>query len=126
MVDGLALGELQGSILKERRELSEEGLVLVSIVLSNDGTLLATPTFESRGFLHLDDAAKLKEELVASVEKAVLSLGAKAASDLDLLQTKVKGRIRDALRRFGRSKPMITPVVTVLGAPSKNGKGRRG
>ncbi len=125
MVDGLALGELQGSILKERRELSEEGLVLVSIVLSNDGTLLATPAFESRGFLHLDDAAKLKEELVASVEKAVISLGGKAASDLDLLQTKVKGRIRDALRRFGRSKPMITPLVTVLGVPAKNGKGRR-
>ena len=125
MVDGLALGELQGSILKERRELSEEGLVLVSIVLSGAGELLAPPSFESRGFLHLDDAAKLKDDLVASVEKAVLSLGGKAAADIDLLETKVKGRIRETLRRFGRSKPMITPVITVLGAPAKNTRGRR-
>ncbi|HRV98388.1 MAG TPA: ribonuclease J, partial [Aminobacteriaceae bacterium] len=125
MVDGLALGELQGSIMKERRELSEEGLVLVSIVLSGAGELLASPSFESRGFLHLDDAAQLKEDLIASVEKTVLSLGAKSVSDIDLLETKIKGRIRDTLRRFGRSKPMITPLITVLGAPEKNGKGKR-
>ena len=111
--------------MKERRELSEEGLVLVSIVLSGAGELLASPSFESRGFLHLDDAAQLKEDLIASVEKTVLSLGAKSVSDIDLLETKIKGRIRDTLRRFGRSKPMITPLITVLGAPEKNGKGKR-
>jgi ribonuclease J len=123
MVDGLALGELQGSILKERRELSEEGVVLVSVVLSAAGELLATPCFESRGFLHFDDAAKLKEELVSTVEKTVRALGAKAAADTDLLGTKVKGRIREALRRFGRSKPIVTPLVTIVDT-GKQGKGK--
>lgn len=124
MVDGMALGELQGSILKERRELAEEGVLLVSMVLSSGGALMSPPLFESRGFLHLEDAASLKEDLAKSVARTVESLGARAVSDLPLLEEKVKGRIREGLRRFGRGKPSIVPLVTVLGgdgAPEKDG-----
>lgn len=133
MVDGIALGEMQGSVLKERRELAEEGTVAVSLILTGEGTLASPPVFESRGFLHLEDAAKLREDLTVSVEKAVESLGAKAASDRELLETRIKGRMRDALRRFGRGRPMILPLVTVLGEKplperpraSSQGRGRR-
>lgn len=133
MVDGIALGELQGSVLKERRDLAEEGAVMVSLVLAQDGKLAATPRFESKGFLHLEDAAKLREDLSLSVEKTVESLGARAISDRELLETKIKGRMRDALRPFGRGKPVIVPLVTVLGEDtlperpkvSLSGRGRR-
>ncbi|MDI9371284.1 MAG: ribonuclease J [Synergistaceae bacterium] len=125
MVDGLALGELQGSILKERRELSEEGLVIVSIVLSKDGELIAAPEFESRGFLHLEDAGTLKDELGELVEKLVRSFGAKAAAEPDQLKSRVRGRIRDVLRRFGRSRPVIAPMITVLNPPVRRGRRER-
>lgn len=133
MVDGIALGEMQGSVLKERRELAEEGAVAVSLILTGEGTLASPPVFESRGFLHLENAAKLREDLTVSVEKAVESLGAKAASDRDLLETRVKGRMRDTLRRFGRGRPIILPLVAVLGekpmterpGASSRGRGRR-
>ncbi|HPK07223.1 MAG TPA: MBL fold metallo-hydrolase RNA specificity domain-containing protein, partial [Aminivibrio sp.] len=133
MVDGIALGEMQGSVLKERRELAEDGAVAVSLILTGEGTLASPPVFESRGFLHLEDAAKLREDLTVSVGKAVESLGAKAVSDRDLLETRIKGRMRDALRRFGRGRPVILPLVTVLGEKpaaerpraSSQGRGRR-
>ncbi len=121
MVDGLALGELQGSILKERKELAEDGAVVVSLILSPEGDLLAPPQFESRGFIHLEDAAKLREELTRSVEKIVDSMGGKAAADLPLLETKIKARMRDSLRRYGRSKPAILPIITVVGGASAGG-----
>ena len=125
MVDGLALGELQGSIMRERRELSEEGLVMVSIVLSGDGELLSAPSFESRGFLHLEDAAGLKDELTAMVEKLVLSLGQRGVSDPGLLRTKVRGRVRDVLRRFGRSKPVVAVMVSIVDSSSRRRKGSK-
>lgn len=114
MVDGLALGELQGSILKERRELSEEGIVLVSVVMSEEGELMCDPSFDSRGFLHLDDAATLRGELATSVEKLVKSQGRRGAADPELLKSKIRGRVRDALRRFSPGRPAIVPIVTVV------------
>jgi len=133
MVDGIALGEMQGSVLKERRELSEEGTVIASIVLFPDGTLASPPRFESRGFLHLEDAASLGEELTLAVERTVGQLGIRAAGDVGLLETRVRGRMRDALRRFGRGKPVICPLITVLdgsylqsgSAAASSGRGRR-
>ena len=113
MVDGIALGEMQGSILKERRELAEEGTVAVSVMLTTEGALASPPVFESRGFLHLENAAKLKEDLTLSVEKAVESLGKKSLEG-ELLETRIKGRMRDALRRFGRGRPVILPLIAVL------------
>ena len=127
MVDGLALGELQGSILKERKELAEDGAVVVSLILSPAGDLLAPPQFESRGFIHLEDAEKLREELTRSIEKIVESMGAKAASDQPLLETKICGRMRDSLRRYGRSKPAILPLITVVGgSPSRSETAEQG
>ncbi len=132
MVDGLALGELQGSILKERKELAEDGALVVSLILSPAGDLLAPPKFESRGFIHLEDAAKLREELTRAIEKIVESMGAKAASDQPLLETKISGRMRDSLRRYGRSKPAILPLITVVdestsggGTAGQAGQGRK-
>jgi ribonuclease J len=123
MVDGIALGEMQGSLLRERRELAEEGTVAVSLILTSRGTLASPPVFESRGFLHLSNAAKLREDLTESVNRAVKSLGEKAASDREALEARVKGRMREILRRFGRARPVILPLITVLeekDPPSRN------
>lgn len=126
MVDGIALGEMQGSVLKERRELAEEGTIAVSLVLGADGALSSPPVFESRGFLHLENAARLREDLTVSVEKAVESLGVKAVADREALESRVRGRMRDALRRFGRGRPVIVPLITILGeAPAPRSRRRR-
>ena len=60
-------------------------------------------------------------------------LGSRAAGDIGLLETRVRGRMRDALRRFGRGKPVICPLITVLdgsylqsgSAAASSGRGRR-
>jgi ribonuclease J len=125
MVDGVALGELHGSILKERRELSEEGVVMASLTVSSRGELMAPPIFESRGFLHLEDAAKLKGELRSGVEKVVLEMGERSVSEPKRLEAKLKGRMREVLRRYGRNRPILLTLVTVLpkAAPSGRRKG---
>ncbi|HCL78752.1 MAG TPA: ribonuclease J, partial [Synergistaceae bacterium] len=102
MVDGLALGELHGSVLKERRELSEEGVVVAALTLSPKGELMGRPVFESRGFVHFEDAAKLRDELTLAVEKTIDEMGEKALSEPERLESKLKARMRDFLRRYGR------------------------
>lgn len=125
MVDGIALGEMQGSVLKERRELAEEGAIAVSLILTPEGALASPPVFESRGFLHLENAARLREDLSVSVERAVESLGGRAASDRDALEARVRGRMRDALRRFGRGRPVILLLVTIADGAAQGGGRRR-
>ena len=126
MVDGIALGEMQGSVLKERRELAEEGTIAVSLVLTPEGALASPPVFESRGFLHLENAARLREDLSVSVERAVESLAGRAASDRDALEARVRGRMRDALRRFGRGRPVILLLVSIADGAAQGGGRRRG
>lgn len=126
MVDGIALGEMQGSVLKERRELAEEGAIAVSLILTPEGALASPPVFESRGFLHLENAARLREDLSVSVERAVESLAGRAASDRDALEARVRGRMRDALRRFGRGRPVILLLVSIADGAAQGGGRRRG
>ena len=57
MVDGVAMGELEGSIMKERHELAEDGFIVVSAVVDKYLNLLSIPYIESRGFIHIEDAS---------------------------------------------------------------------
>lgn len=114
LVDGLALGEMKGSVLKERRELAEDGVLILSVVLDEEGRLAGELRLESRGFIHSPDAKELYEEIHKAVLKAVGSTGEKAARDPEQLEARIKGRVREVIRRLTRGTPQVVPMVTVL------------
>jgi ribonuclease J len=117
LVDGLALGEMKGSVLKERRELAEDGVLILSIVLDGEGRLAGEIRIESRGFIHSADAKALYEEIHKGVVKAIGSTGEKAVQDPEQLESRIKGRVREVIRRVTRGTPNVVPMVTVLVSP---------
>lgn len=114
LVDGRVLGELEGSIMQERRDLSEEGLLVISIVLSSGGALLGPVATESRGFLHTDMAEDLHREVRQLVTKIVEAKSRKGDFDREALILRVRGRVKDLLRRHTRSDPVIMPLISIV------------
>jgi ribonuclease J len=116
LVDGMALGEMQGSLLKERRDLSEDGILTLSVALDDKWKVLGEPQIESVGFIHMKDATGLRNELGKAVKDAV-GKGRSSKKDLEQLKSLITNRVKDVLRRHGvkgRSYPVIVPMVNVL------------
>jgi len=112
LVDGMALGEMQGSLLRERRDLSEDGLVALSIMLDRNWRIVSPPVIESIGFIHMSDARELRDEIRAVVEDTVKQLRSQKSGDLQLLETRLRSRVRALLKRYSKTYPVILPLIS--------------
>ncbi|MDL2257889.1 ribonuclease J [Eubacteriales bacterium OttesenSCG-928-K08] len=112
MVDGLGIGDIGNVVLKDRKLLSEDGLVAVVIALQKKtGKLLAGPEIISRGFVYMRES----EELIKDAREAVKPLAESFATSPHSEWAGIKNSIRSASREFFYNKtkrnPMILPVI---------------
>ncbi len=112
LVDGYGVGDVGNIVLRDRKHLSEDGLiVIVATVDSRDGYIISGPDMISRGFVYVREAEGLMEQ-ARSIARDVLN---ECLDENNHDWAEVKNRIKDALTRFlsgktGR-KPMILPVI---------------
>jgi len=114
LVDGMALGEVEGSLLRERRELSEEGVVVVSLVVDRKFRLRGKPLVESRGAVHVKESATLTKEMGDAVVQVVEGVSRRRDRSEKELAEAVGSRVRSVLRGYSRSSPTILPMVTIV------------
>ncbi len=113
LVDGYGVGDVGNVVLRDRRHLSQDGLiVVVATVDSESGLLLSGPDIVSRGFVYVRENEELMEEARRLVQRS-LNHALSAGRNADHQQ--IKTRVRDDLFKFlfaktGR-KPMILPVI---------------
>ena len=94
-VDGLGVGDVGTTVMRERQNLAEDGIVIVTLVIdSYTGEYLAGPTITSRGFVYMKDAEDLLEEATALAYEKLEKLRGQGVSDW--------GRLKGALRRYAR------------------------
>ena len=116
LVDGMALGEKQGSLLRERQELSEKGILIVSIVIDKKGRLASAPQFESMGQIHFDDAETIRQEFDQAVRRVVKHDYPSAdlkKHDADL-KKQIEIRCKELLRRYTGSSSAVITMITRL------------
>lgn len=106
LVDGLALGEKESSLLSERQELAENGVLVVSLLLDAKGKLSRDPQISSYGQVPLSDIGQFKRELGESLRRAVK----KCESDV-ALEKQVVLRSREILRKHGAQNCPILPLI---------------
>ena len=114
LVDGVALGEFEGSILRERRELSENGLVVASVVVDRNYRLLAPIQIQTRGSVFSSEDLASFRELESSVAGAVEQFARTPGARPETLPTEIRKRIRDVFGRSSRNYPTIVPLITRL------------
>jgi ribonuclease J len=115
MIDGSSVGEIGDAVLKDRRQLAEDGLFTVVIPLKKStGELVGTPEVISRGFVYV----KNSEELIAGSRALVSELASKFANSSRSEWSGIKNGIRAALKNelYNKTKrtPIIVPIIIEL------------
>jgi ribonuclease J len=111
-VDGLGVGDVHDVALRDRRRLSEDGILIVVATLSGSdgqGSLTAAPELIARGFG--DGADALLDELRAEAERVLNELLADDISEIKLLQEHVHDALGGIVYDRTRRRPMILPVL---------------
>ena len=112
MVDGLGVGDVEEIVLRDRRALAQEGmLVIISTFDRDKGKLLKNPDIISRGFIYL----KENQDIVDEVRKRVRNITQRLPNYRDIEPDYLKTLIRDQVGQFiytkTRRRPMILPVI---------------
>ncbi|MCY0889135.1 MAG: ribonuclease J [Alicyclobacillaceae bacterium] len=112
MIDGLGVGDVGNIVLRDRKLLSQDGILVVVITLSKaTGAILSGPDIISRGFVYVRESEALLDEANKLVESTLGRLVSDNISEWSSLKTAV----RDTLGRFlfeqTRRRPMILPII---------------
>ncbi len=112
LVDGLGVGDVGSVVLRDRKLLSEDGIIVVAAAVDSYGKFLTgEPQIVTRGFVYVKENEDLIEEI-----RTVASRALENALDSGLDLASVKSRTRDEIGKFlfGRTKrrPMVVPILT--------------
>ena len=112
MVDGLGVGDVSNIVLRDRRVMSEDGmLVVIATVRQKTGELVGNPDIISRGFVYLKENKKLIEDTRMRVKKICIDNDTLSPAFDDHIKNKIREEIGSFLYKVTRRRPMILPVV---------------
>ena len=113
-VDGLGVGDVEQVVLRDRRHLAEDGILVVTLTLDRDtGMLRAGPDVVSRGVID----PELSTHLLAEAKRATVETVARFAdthADQNLLQEAIHDAVSRSVHNQTRRRPMIIPVITEI------------
>ena len=111
-VDGVNIGDPDDAALRDRREISADGIfIVVATVSSDDGTVVADPEVIFRGVAFLEEADALVEDLKDMVEDSLEDAAEAGTREPDLIQEDLHEAIGKFVWQRLRRRPMILPVV---------------
>lgn len=115
LVDGRGVGDIGSVVLRDRKHLSEDGLVVVVATIDiEEGIIVSGPDIVSRGFVYVKESEELMKEARSIAENALIRAMSKGHGD----RMYIKGAIKDDLAKFihkqTKRKPMILPVIMDL------------
>lgn len=114
LVDGVALGEFEGSLLRERRELSENGIVAISITLDSKSRLTAPIQIQTKGSVFSTEDGSTFRELENAVKMGLEQFARTPGAKPETLPTEIRKRIRDVFGKVSRNYPVIVPLITFV------------
>ncbi len=111
-VDGTGVGDVGSVVLRDRKHLAQDGMIVVCINISaQDGSLISGPDIITRGFIYVKESEELMEELRSVVLEAIDRCGRKRIRDWTTLKTTIKNDLSGYLFKTTKRNPMILPVI---------------
>lgn len=112
MVDGLGVGDVGEVVLRDRRTLAEEGMVVIIATLDRrTGRFLKNPDIISRGFIYLRESKELVEELRKRIRSIVNRIPRHQHLEPDYIKSLMRDQIGQFLYNKTKRRPMVLPVV---------------
>ena len=114
LVDGAGVGDVGTAVLRERRQLAEDGLVVVSATVDRlSGTMLAPPDILSSGFVYMKDSKDLMREASDVVARVLERELSRARSDIRDIRSKVSEELSRFFFKQTKRRPLIMTVITL-------------
>ncbi len=112
LVDGLGIGDVGNIVLRDRKHLSEDGLIVVVITISKqEGRVVSGPDIISRGFVYVRESVDLMDEARDMIKKTLDKCDRKSISDWSTLKTNIREDLRGFLYHRTKRNPMILPII---------------
>lgn len=113
LVDGLGVGDVGNIVLRDRKHLSQDGLMIVVVTMEKEtGTVIAGPDIISRGFVYVREAEELMEEAKAVVQEALMKCEEKHITGWSYIKGLIKDTLKNYLWQRTKRSPMILPIIT--------------
>ena len=113
LVDGLGVGDVGNIVLRDRQQLSQNGLMIAVVTLDSvSGELLSGPDIVSRGFVYVRESETLMDDCREVVRETIDNCRRKHISDWGKMKGAIKDDLSEFLWRRTKRSPMILPIIT--------------
>ncbi len=112
LIDGLGVGDVGNIVLRDRKHLAEDGIIIVVVTLSKtDGAILSGPDVISRGFVYVRESVDLMDEAKIVAKNALFKCADNGQTDWASLKGALKSSMNDFVYKETKRKPMIIPII---------------
>ena len=111
-VDGTGVGDVGSVVLRDRKHLAQDGMIVVCVnISSQDGSLVSGPDIITRGFIYVKESEELMEELRNVALEAIERCSRRRGRDCATIKSAIKNDLSGYLFKTTRRNPMILPVI---------------
>lgn len=112
LVDGLGVGDVGNIVLRDRKHLSEDGLMIVVVTISKEeGRVLAGPDIISRGFVYVRESEDLMDGAKTIIKQVLKECEDKNIKEWAYLKNNIKENLKEYLYQKTKRNPMILPII---------------
>ncbi len=112
LIDGLGVGDVGNIVLRDRRQLSQDGILIVVVTMDKENRLIAAgPDIVSRGFVYVRESEALMEEAKDRVTAAIEHCLESNITEWSVIKNDIREAIGRYLYEKTRRRPMILPII---------------
>ena len=112
LIDGLGVGDVGAAVLRDRKHLAEDGLLVVVVTIDQEsGVVIAGPDIVSRGFIYVREAEDLMEDLRVQSQMALDRCLDEGVRDWNGIKSALKSALSNYLFKKTKRSPMILPII---------------
>lgn len=117
LIDGLGIGDVGNVVLKDRKRLSEDGLIVVVATINCESNLITEPEVISRGFVYVKESESLMDDIRDFAKESLLKSLCRKKNGYNNIKNIMKDELGSYLYQRTKRKPMILPVI--IGIPKE-------
>src|SRR6056297_900232 len=111
LIDGLGVGDVGNIVLRDRKLLSEDGIIIVVVTIDKHGNILVGPDIITRGFVYIRESEELIEAATQRVEDALKDCEQNNVTEWSVLKNTIKNSLNNYIYQKIKRNPMILPVI---------------
>ncbi len=111
-VDGLGVGDIGDIVLRDRKQLSKDGVFIVVVAIDKQKAEIITgPDVVSRGFVYVKETKELIDEAIERVEETLAKTAQEGVTDITVLRLRIREDLSKFLYKKTRRRPMVMPII---------------